>query len=303
MTKQRNFTIRIFVAEGDPTGLRLVQKSNWTGLGIICPRGRYADRKVQDRPEFSRSGVYVLTGQGEEDNHPTIYIGEGETVGTRLAQHYRDKEFWQQAFVFTSNADPLNKAHVQFLEACLYERALETKRCKLENSQRPSRPKLSDADRADVEGYLDEMLELFPLLGVDAFQHVTVASSAGDDDLYYFSSKDGKAWKAIGYETNNGFAVKKDSLVKSRETKTFPLSYRNIRSLLRDDGVLIPQDGGQLAFAKDHEFSSPSLAASIVAGTRYGGPVTWKDRNGVTLGERRQHRLESQDDRAETRAQ
>ena len=160
MTERRNFSIRIFVAEGDPTGLRFVTKSNWTGLGIICPRGWYADREGQERVELSRSGVYILIGQGQGENHPTIYIGQGEIVRTRLSQHYREKEFWQQAIVFTSNSDtePLNKARIQYLEARLCEIADEHKRSKLDNSQRPSRPALSEPDVADVEGYLDEML-------------------------------------------------------------------------------------------------------------------------------------------------
>ena len=36
-------------------GLRLVEKSNWVGLGIICPRGRYPE--VKRREEFAGSNV------------------------------------------------------------------------------------------------------------------------------------------------------------------------------------------------------------------------------------------------------
>jgi hypothetical protein len=32
------FTIRIFVPGGDPEGLRIIDRMNWTGLGIIFPR-------------------------------------------------------------------------------------------------------------------------------------------------------------------------------------------------------------------------------------------------------------------------
>jgi len=35
---QRPFSIRIFVPDGDPDGLRLVEKSNWTGLGVVFKR-------------------------------------------------------------------------------------------------------------------------------------------------------------------------------------------------------------------------------------------------------------------------
>jgi hypothetical protein len=32
------FSLRIFLPDGSPDGLRLVEKSNWTGRGIVCPR-------------------------------------------------------------------------------------------------------------------------------------------------------------------------------------------------------------------------------------------------------------------------
>jgi len=36
----RPFSIRIFVPGGDPDGLRIVEKSNWTGVGVAFNRGR-----------------------------------------------------------------------------------------------------------------------------------------------------------------------------------------------------------------------------------------------------------------------
>jgi hypothetical protein len=37
------FTIRIFVPDGDPDGVRIIDRMNWTGLGIVFPRGKHAD--------------------------------------------------------------------------------------------------------------------------------------------------------------------------------------------------------------------------------------------------------------------
>ena len=63
------------MAEGLPEGLRLVEKSNWIGQSIVCPRGRYS--KAKSRDEFSRSGVYMLVGQ-DGDPLPKLYVGEAE---------------------------------------------------------------------------------------------------------------------------------------------------------------------------------------------------------------------------------
>ena len=40
MSNQPPFELRIFVADGDPDGLRLVTRSNWIGKAIVFPRAR-----------------------------------------------------------------------------------------------------------------------------------------------------------------------------------------------------------------------------------------------------------------------
>jgi len=37
------YTIRIFVADGDPEGLRIIDQLNWTGLGAVFPRQHWPD--------------------------------------------------------------------------------------------------------------------------------------------------------------------------------------------------------------------------------------------------------------------
>ena len=32
------FTLRVFMPDGDPAGVRLIDRMNWTGLGIVFPR-------------------------------------------------------------------------------------------------------------------------------------------------------------------------------------------------------------------------------------------------------------------------
>ena len=67
------YSIRIFLPDGVPDGLRMVEKSNWSGLGIVCPRSLLAESKI--RPEFARTGVYVLVGESETSGLPTVYVG------------------------------------------------------------------------------------------------------------------------------------------------------------------------------------------------------------------------------------
>src|SRR5260370_1281715 len=70
------FTIRIFVLDGDPEGVRLIDRMNWTGLGIVFPRQKWPTTK--QRAEFSRAGVYILVGYPGEGDEQDVDAGTGE---------------------------------------------------------------------------------------------------------------------------------------------------------------------------------------------------------------------------------
>lgn len=93
------FTIRIFVPDGDPEGVRIIDRMNWTGLGIVFPRARWAD--VRKRLEFGKTGIYILVGyRAEDDDLPTLYIGQAGGVGNRIESHVQKKDFWDWGIVF-----------------------------------------------------------------------------------------------------------------------------------------------------------------------------------------------------------
>ena len=84
------FTIRIFVPDGDPEGIRFIDRMNWTGLGIAFPRSDWPNLKGQD--EVRRTGVYILVGYSDSDpDLPKLYIGQGDDISGRLESHFRKK--------------------------------------------------------------------------------------------------------------------------------------------------------------------------------------------------------------------
>src|SRR5579864_2132409 len=147
------FTIRIFVPDGDPEGVRLIDRMNWTGLGIAFPRSKWME--VRQRSEFSRAGVYILVGY-QEDDLPTIYIGQADGVRNRIESHYQNKDFWDWGIIFVSNSGGLNRAHVTWLEHALVNRATATGRCRLDNGNAPQEPVLTEAEKADTQAFLRE---------------------------------------------------------------------------------------------------------------------------------------------------
>ena len=164
------YTIRVFVPDGDPEGVKIVELLNWTGVGIALPRSAWP--KVRDRSEFKRAGVYILTGaaEGSDDELPTIYIGQGDEIGARIESHFSNKVFWDWAYAFVSNNNALNRAHITWLEHQLLQRATIASRSHLDNGNQPKEPTLAESERADTMGFLREMLRILPLLGVRVFE-------------------------------------------------------------------------------------------------------------------------------------
>lgn len=164
------FTIRIYVPDGDPEGVRIIDRMNWTGLGIVFPRGKWPE--VRQRWEQLRgAGVYILVGYGNQDDDlPTIYIGQTENVQVRIDQHNQTKEFWDRAVVLTSSSRCLNRAHVTWLEHALIKQANEANRCTLENGTTPPEPALNEADKAETRAFFKGIHQMLPLVGLRAFE-------------------------------------------------------------------------------------------------------------------------------------
>jgi hypothetical protein len=273
----RPFSIRIFVPNGDPDGLRLVEKSNWSGIGVVFNRSNY--RQVVRRAEFDRTGTYVLIGSSDDSALPLIYIGEGDPVRDRLNSHYVRRDFWDWAVFFVSKDSSLNKAHVQRIEWRLIELAKAAKQCRLDNVVSPSPPTLSEADTADVDSFVLDMLSIFPLLGLSVFE-----KAEGRSKPHEVLSLEARGVKATGYEDPKGFVVCEGSELVKVETPTIHQYMSTLRKDLLKEGVVM-ESGDRYRFVQDHIFGSPSTAAGVILGRTANGRVEWKTREGRTLKE------------------
>jgi hypothetical protein len=92
-------TIRIFLADGEPTGILLAEISNWTGKVLVAPRFRRG--QLSKREEVRRTGVYLLVGPDPDDpSRALASIGEGDNVLKRLLRHNKNES------LTTSHAPP-----------------------------------------------------------------------------------------------------------------------------------------------------------------------------------------------------
>jgi len=162
------YTIQIYVPDGDPNGVRVISDKIWTGLGIAFPRSKLTE--LAQRTEIKRMGIYILVGYQDENDLPTIYVGQADNVGDRIANHDKQKVFWDRGIAFVSKGDELHRGNVTWLEHSLLRRATEANRCKLDNGVVPKEPHLSESEKADAEDFLNRIFRILPLVNLHAFE-------------------------------------------------------------------------------------------------------------------------------------
>jgi hypothetical protein len=165
------FTLRFFVPSGDPEGVRIIDRMNWTGRAYQVPRDRWAE--IKNRPELNQPGIYVLLGYETDElgnDRPVAYVGQTDDIKGRISSHDIKKDFWETTFIFISTNGGLNRAHTTWIEWQLIQKAIEAKRCKLENAIQPNEPALIESEKADTRAFLNEMLRLMPVAGLQIFE-------------------------------------------------------------------------------------------------------------------------------------
>lgn len=272
-------TIKIFLVDGTPTGLRTGEVINWTLRAIAAPRARLG--ALQSRREPNQPGVYILWGPDpDEPGRWLVYVGEGDPVWPRLVAHQAQKDFWTDLILVASTSDSLNKAHIQYLETSLIERIRNAGIARLENTQTPTLPTLSESDRSDAENLLDRIDLLIGALGLPIFRAPSRSADRGKKaPRFVLKGPDANAQGELRAE---GFIVLRDSLARKEEVESIPKTYRLLRQRLLQEGKL-EERGSQLAVAVDIEFTSPSAAAATMMGRGANGLIEWRTEKGVLL--------------------
>jgi hypothetical protein len=236
------------------------------------------------RSELTGPGVYVLIGPPEEEEgakSSRIYVGETDVLKDRLDTHQKNKDFWTKVVIFTAKDANLNKAHVRYLESRLLAIAADANRAELDNGASSALPALSEADQADMESFLADMLIIYPVLGLTAFEKAAELTEAAEADELYLVGVDAKA---EGRVTSEGLVVFKGALARKDPMPSLKPNDRQLRDSLTAAGVLVV-DGDHLRLIADYLFSSPSAAANALLGMPANGRVAWKTSSGVTLKE------------------
>lgn len=282
------FNITISVPSGDPDKLRIIEKTNRLSLALVFNREELAD-VIKARDELSYTGVYMLVNSSSE-SLPEIYIGEGESVLTRLRSHSSDtkKEFWEWCVVFVNRDNSLYKGHIQHLEASLVERATRNKRSIVKNDVLPKKPSLPESVLFEAEDLLNDIYQVVPLLGISAFEMVPDVATVQPEHILSITTK---GITATANQNGSKITVLKNSQAIKEHAPSISSSFRSLRETLVAQGVLADQ-GGHYTFTQDYTFSSPSTAAMVVMGRNANGRTEWRTPTGETLKQLQQQAME-----------
>jgi len=271
--------ITIHLVDGAPDGLRLVRTSNWNGEALVAPRSLYS--KIRTRPDLQRPAVYVLCGMSETTpGRHRLYIGQTDCAADRIDRQIKKLDWWESLIVFTSTDATLNRAYVKHLEARLFDIASSVKRAQLEYGQTPTLPSLSTAEVAIVEGFLANMLLVYPILGISAFEKVESGVPLSDE--YPILALSGKGAEAEGRDLPGGFVVYAGARARRDAVQSIHPYLDSVRTELISEGVLEDEDKS-LRLTQDYTFSSPSNAAGVLLGRSANGRKEWRDQSGKTL--------------------
>lgn len=272
-------TLKIFLLDGDPTGIKIVEVSNWTGMAFIIPRNRIGN--IIQRDELSSQAVYFLVGESEEGEQ-RVYVGEAEEFKKRIQQHNKTKDFWNLAICFISKDDNLTKAHVRYLEAIIIDEINQAKRVELENNNSSGIPKLPESDEADMNVFLENLHTVLSSLGFIFLEDLSVKDEE-KEEIYYINRRGAKARVKL---TNEGYVLQPGSTVVTKETeggRKRSISKIRKRLLVKENARKIDDNFFELLVPL--RFTSPSTAASFVVGHNVNGWDKIKDKNGKTLDE------------------
>ncbi|MFO0755990.1 MAG: GIY-YIG nuclease family protein [Byssovorax sp.] len=283
-------SVRIYLADGVPTGVRHAEIVNWTGQAIACPRARFSE--LQSWSEVSRPGVYFLLSRPTGAAPGAAYIGEAENVLVRLKTHLKEKDFWNELVVFSSKDENLTKSHVKFLEARIIEQAHLAHRFEVTNVDSATAPALPRADLAAMEEYLDHLRLVLGTLGYPVLDPIEDAPVSGAKPSAAKASPvsgvvfllTGKSYRARGRMVDEGFLLLKSSEIAASPGASMPGVLREQREAAMQAGDLA-SNGGNLMTKKNMLFGSPSYAAAFVTGASRNGRRDWKTDDGRTLGD------------------
>lgn len=282
-------SINLFLMDGSPKGRVKCTLANWTGVAYKIPRTML--EQARQIGHLNQTGVYILFSGRQADAGELAYIGQsglrrnGQGILSRLFEHRADsdKDYWNEAVVLTTSNNSFGPTEISYLENRFYMLAQEARRYEVKNSNIPSSGHVTEEKESELEDFIEYARLVVGSLGYDIFDPLlpeepeSQQGAASSDAFEYFMA--GKNYNARGRQIAEGFVVLKGSRISSDVSRSAPPIVQRARSG-RAESISL-----EFELLDNFKFTSPSSAASFVAGSGRNGKITWKKADGQTLGQ------------------
>lgn len=284
-------SITMLLLDGEPSGRIKCTLGNWTGVAYKIPRIMLDSCK--DREHLKQSGVYFLLGRSDDTGKGIAYIGQagvrknGEGILYRLLEHKHnpEKDFWNEAIVFTTLDDSLGPTEISYLESSFCKMAVKADRYSIKNGNDPTLGNISEEKECVMQEFIEKAKDIIGILGHNLFEPKdprvnntgeTVQEPIVSSVLYLNRTiKNVGEVQATGLLTTEGFVVLKGSHISPVEDNTisYTLKERRKNAQIDSNGFLLV----------DELFNSSSYAAMFVIGKSANGLTSWKTDEGISL--------------------
>lgn len=142
---------RITVTEDSTLQATKLEQSPTIWRSWMFPRTHLllALKNQQVLKDLNKCGVYILVTD-KNDGQYDVYVGESENIASRLKQHYDKPPFqWENAMVFISSDEYLEKSHIRYLEQAIYKRLSASPKAMLQNGNAPGGAHVNDKETLD----------------------------------------------------------------------------------------------------------------------------------------------------------
>lgn len=275
--------IILFLIDGLPKGVRSANIDQWSGKVVAGPRNKINETVALFEKTGGGSCVYFLIGKSDEGGLPLVYVGESDQIISRIKQHDKNKEWWEDVVIFFSPDGSLTTTGSQYLETICIEGLQSAGRCIVQNSTKLTLRQIPHEDISGLQYFYENIILLLPLLGYDILVGKTNEKKTGENIVLFLARK---GIKAEAFLREDGqIQVLKGSTVVFETTPSFERHpYKPLRDDLIKIGKLVKK-GKHFEFTNDYIFNSPSAAAAVILGNSASGQREWKDKDKKTLRE------------------
>ena len=238
-----------------------------------------------------------IFGKSDETEKPVVYIGQagsrknGEGILNRLSEHKRnpDKDYWNEAVVFTTSNNSFGPTEISFLENKFCNLAIAANRYEVKNGNEPTLGNITEEKESELEEFAEYARMIMGVLGHNVFEPLNIENdaiatqtqaqtSASEHSIRFYLSRKIKdancTVEATAMQTTEGFVVLKGSRISPVEDSTISTGISKSRQLAKIENDILQED---------ILFSSPSGAAAFVSGKSTNGLTYWKTKEGTDL--------------------